>query len=333
MPISLRDKIIGYVTTNHQARVSSLVRDLTPISRVSVHRQLKKLTEEGILQKVGKAPVVFYVLASTRAILPKTEVSSEIRALIEKNYLYISPQGQLLYGFEGFSQWAANTKQSDNVAHLAELYFKTRTQYNGSFSKDGWIDATSKLAETFSETNVDKLLYADFYNLPQFGKTKLGTLMLYAKQSQNIELAKSLCLNIKPLVEKIVGHFKIDAVAYIPPSIPRGVQFMTELAVCLNLALPKIELVKTRTGQVIVAQKTLAKLEERVVNARDTIFVKDTQFPFTKILLIDDAVGSGASMNETAKKIRNTFTSVGQIIGFAVVGSVNSKKFEVISEV
>lgn len=106
---------------------------------------------------------------------------------------------------------------------------------------------------------------------------------------------------------------------------------MTEFVQGLNLALPKVNLVKTKTGQVIVAQKTLGRLTERVANARDTIFLKDATVPFHNVLLIDDAVGSGASMNETAGKIKNLLPSNGQVIGFAVVGSF--KGFEVIQEV
>ena len=53
----------------------------------------------------------------------------------------------------------------------------------------------------------------------------------------------------------------------------------------------------------IVPQKTLSKIEDRVENAKQTIMVNDTR-SFNNILIIDDAVGSGASINETAKKFR-----------------------------
>ena len=48
------------------------------------------------------------------------------------------------------------------------------------------------------------------------------------------------------------------------------------------------------------------------------------------MLLIDDAVGSGATLNETAKKLKQQF-GVAQVFGYAVVGSL--KGFPVISEV
>ncbi len=51
---------------------------------------------------------------------------------------------------------------------------------------------------------------------------------------------------------------------------------------------------------------------------------------YKNILLIDDAVGSGATMNETAKQIKNKGIAK-KIIGIAITGSF--KGFDVISEV
>jgi hypothetical protein len=330
MSINSRERIISYLRTNGQVRVHDLVRALSPLGRVAIHRNLKKLVEEGMLRKIGKPPLVFYLLAEkkTAAVIPTT--SDEVKRVIEQDYLYITPQGEILPGFSGFIRWATNTKQADKIAHLANLYVKTRATYDKYRSPKGWIDATFKLKETFPMVYLDKLFYADFYSLPQFGKTKLGTMMLYAKQSQNRELAKDVSLKVKPLAESIIKKFNINSLAYIPPSIPRNIQFMDELTAYLALPLPHIDLVKTRTGQVIVAQKTLEKLEERVVNARDTIFVKGADQIFKTVLLIDDAVGSGASMNETAKKLIDLKVAQ-KVIGFAIAGSF--KGFEVIREV
>ena len=54
------------------------------------------------------------------------------------------------------------------------------------------------------------------------------------------------------------------------------------------------------------------------------------QRKFTHVLLIDDAVGFGATMNEVAGKYKRMQPD-SQIFGFAVSGSF--KGFEVISEV
>jgi len=50
---------------------------------------------------------------------------------------------------------------------------------------------------------------------------------------------------------------------------------------------------------------------------------------FNKVLLIDDALGSGATINETACKLKNRHIAK-MVYGYALTGSY--KGFEVISE-
>lgn len=61
MKTATKEKIIAYIRENKQARVHDLVRILN-ISHVAVHKQLKRLREEGTIARVGKPPLVFYVL-------------------------------------------------------------------------------------------------------------------------------------------------------------------------------------------------------------------------------------------------------------------------------
>lgn len=49
------------------------------------------------------------------------------------------------------------------------------------------------------------------------------------------------------------------------------------------------------------------------------------------VLLIDDAVGSGATLNEVASQIKQRGIASGKVIGLAIAGSL--KGFDVISEV
>lgn len=324
-----RVKILGYIRTHKQARAHDLVR-VFGISQVAIHKQLKKLVGDGDIKKVGKSPLVFYVPATKKVEVP-TEVPANVRAVIDENYLYISPVGELLYGFEGFVTWVKGIKEEVRLTQLAEEYVRVLTQFKNHRNPDGYIDATKKAKSTFEDTAVDTLLCADFYSIPKFGKTKLGQLVLYAKQSQNRELINELVVVVKPIIEKIIKKFSIDAVAFIPPTVPRSLQFMDEFEKALNLQIPSIELVKVQAGEVAVAQKTLSRLEERVENARDTIFLKSNENSYPNVLLIDDAVGSGSTFNETAKKFKGVMVGKNSIIGFAIVGSF--KGFDVIREV
>lgn len=104
---------------------------------------------------------------------------------------------------------------------------------------------------------------------------------------------------------------------------------MKELEKHLRLSLPSVSVVKVKTP-IIIPQKTLSKLEDRVENARRTIIVDETK-TYTNILIVDDAVGSGATLNETAQQLKKQEVCRGKIIGLAITGSF--KGFDVISEV
>jgi hypothetical protein len=287
------------------------------------------LVDQGVLKKVGRPPLVFYVLTEGEK---RIDVSfpQKTQEVIDQNYLYITPTGQLLYGVEGFARWVQTIKEEKKTTQLAEEYVKTHKQARLHFTSKGWIDATDKLNSTFEKVFVDHLLYEDFYSLPKFGKTKLGQLVLYAKQSQQLSLIREVCSLVEPLIKTIIEDYKTEAIAFIPPTIPRKIQLINELRSNLDIGLPEINLVKSYSGEVIVAQKTLAKLDERVTNAKHTIYLKDSNFSFQNILLIDDAVGSGATFNETAKKLKRETTNT-KITGLALVGSY--KGFEIIREV
>ena len=129
-------------------------------------------------------------------------------------------------------------------------------------------------------------------------------------------------------VLNVIKKHDVDAVVFIPHSIPRKIPFLKEYQKLLNLPLPEVKLIKAYAGKVPIAQKSLSKLSERIQNARETIFVSDNNIPYKKVLLIDDALGSGATMNETARKLLSQNI---EVTGYVVVGSY--KGFEVIREV
>lgn len=335
MKTDTSDRILTFIKSHKQARAHDLGM-LLCISQVAVHKQLNKLLSQNKIQRVGKPPQVFYVpvVTKTETITSRATVLSYFTAsYINAHYLYISPQGNMLYGMDGFREWVKTIKEDRHIVPLSEEYVKMHKQAQEHRTSHGWIDATEKLRMTFRDSLIKKLLYADFYSIPKFGKTKLGQLVLYVKQSQNRELINQVIAEVKPFIEQIVATYVIDTLAFIPASIPRKLQFMHEFQNQFSPRFQQIQFTKAYRGNVIVAQKTLSRLEERVANARDTIFV-DTRHASSKVknvLLIDDAVGSGATMEETAKKIKQLKLVKGEIFGFAIVGSM--KGFEVIREI
>lgn len=329
MKTKTKDSIIEYIKKQGKARAHDLIIQFH-ISNVAIHKQLSRLIKTGTLSKIGRPPLVYYVL-NTGYQQSAIHVVKEIKKKIDDSYLYISPLGETIYGFEGFVSWARATHQQ-NIPQLVTEYIKTREKANNYFNSLNWIDATKRLHSMYKkDTFVNKLIYQDFYSLPKFGKTKLGQMMLYAKQSQNLDLIHLIVKETKATIGKIIKKYSIDTIAFIPPTIPRVTQFMKEYEKLLQLHTRTMKIDKIRRGEIIIAQKSLTKLEERIVNARETIYPKLSNSVAHHLLLIDDAVGSGATINETAKKLRSDGLVKNTIIAYGIVGSY--KGFDVIREI
>lgn len=319
------DKIVEYVAKNGQASANELV-DFLQFSERAVFRQLSNLLAEGLLAKIGKPPRVFYSLAEIKKEIASVQIDKKIKKIIDDNFLIITPSGKRREGFDGFEYWCVRTKQP--VERMAVDYVKILKKYE-AFKEDGLIDGMHKFKTTFEKVSLDHVFYLDFYSIERFGKTKIGQLLLYAKQSQDKKLMKELAEDIRKSVDGLIKKYKIDGIGFIPPTVKREVQFMKELEKNLHPHVRRISLVKIKTD-VIVPQKTLNKLEDRIENARNTIVVAENS-QYDNILLIDDAVGSGATLNETATQIRRKKICKGKIIGLAITGSF--KGFDIISEV
>lgn len=319
-----KDKIIKYLKNKGQATGAELA-DIFEISDRAVRKQLASMLKSKELIKIGKPPKVFYALKEETLKTVKPIIDNQVKKIIEENYFIITPSGEKKEGLEGFIYWC--DKQKLPVEKTAEEYIKTLKKYS-IFKKGDLINGTNKLKKTFEKLYLDDVYYLDFYAIERFGKTKLGQMLLYAKQSQNKKLIRELIDDIRPALIKFVKKFKIDGVAYVSPTVKREVQFMNELKKKLNLKIKEVKVTKIKT-EISVPQKTLNKLNDRIENAKKTFVVEETG-KFNNILLLDDAVGSGATINELAKKIKDKKLAK-KVFGLVITGSF--KGFDVISEV
>jgi len=133
---------------------------------------------------------------------------------------------------------------------------------------------------------------------------------------------------IENRIKNFVKLTKADAIGFVSPTIRREVQLMKFIEKYLHISLPVIEIRKV-SGIIPVPQKSLSKLDERIRNAENTFGITD-QRKFKHIVLIDDAVGSGATLNQLAGKIKNKGVGL-KVSGLAVVGSF--KGFDVLTDV
>lgn len=325
--MSTEDQILQIIQKKGDSRLNDLVEQ-TGSSRQMVHRAIKALIEKGKVKKLGTAPRTFYKLREA-ALQPVTHsLSLDEQLFLQEHFLLVTETGERLTGFEALANWCARQKLP--IEKTAKEFIATRKKYLEYFLTNGLINGNTKIQSTkgFTKIGLDEIYYLDFYAIERFGKTRLGTLLHLAKQGQNRKLMDEIIELTKERSERLVSELKVDAVAYIPPTIKREVQFMKVLERKLNLPLPHVKLVKV-TGEIAIPQKALSKIEDRISNARVSIMINENRV-FNKVLLIDDAVGSGATLNETALKLKEKKLAK-KVIGLAITGSF--KGFEVIQEV
>lgn len=320
------EKIVDYLQRNGQSATASLV-DYLGITDRAVRKQLKNLLEEDKVIKAGRAPRVYYSANSiNNSDISFISIPKTIQGLIEEQFYYVSARGTVHVGYEGFLFWCKQRNLDPQKS--AEQYSKTAQKYS-LYKINGLIDGMYKMKTTFDEVYLDEVFYIDFYSIEIFGKTKLGQMLLFAKQSQSRDLIYDIADIVKPSVTGLISRYNIDGVGFIPPTVKRELQLIKLLRRRLSLNVREVSINKIKTP-ITVPQKTLTKLEDRIVNARETMSL-DEKGQYNNILLIDDAVGSGATLNEVARKIRRKGVCKGKIVGLAITGSV--KGFDVISEV
>ena len=321
-------QIIKIIEKNENIRVRDLVKKLK-LTQAAVHRALNSLIQDGVLEKKGTPPLVFYSLKSKSLNKLRPEISAEQEQILKDHYMYITPTGSIVSGLEGFLTWMHETKNAQKPENCIQDYLKVLHEAESHKNNMGLIEATERFQKIFQQVFLDKIYYYAFYSLIKFGKTKTGQYLLHGKQAQNRQIIALIASDIKSSLLELIKKEKVDAVAWVPHSIPRKVSFLKELESNLKIDLPTIEIVKVYKGAIPIAQKSLSKIEERIRNADETMIVVPLSITYKKVLLIDDAVGSGSTMNELAKKLKQK--GANQVIGFAIVGSY--KGFEVIKEV
>ena len=304
-------------------------------SRAIVHRYLRHFVEKGILEKVGSTPHVRYILLNAKnqenpiPIWPSSwTLSYHDRMMLDQNFLKFSPLWERWEWYIGFQRWCS--ERWLDIDDKAEQYMKI-AKYIDSIRDDcSLIDATHIFEKDFEKKLFSHVYYADQYTWMDFGRGKLAEMTFYAKLTQNKKLLDESISAILPKLECLIFREKIDAIAITPWSIERKNQLLHILAKKLKpLGIPQIKLVKYYRDGITIPQKSLKSRTERVQNARETIHIDDNTEWLHNILLIDDFVGSGATLYETAQKL--SARGIENIIGFAWVGNTNLK-YEVVNE-
>lgn len=319
-----KQRIIDYISSNKEASPKELSQFLE-ISPQALFRHLKTLINNNSIEKIGSSPRVFYRIPSPSEKKHSDIVSNEDTLFLEKNFYFVSPIGQSYSGLDAMKAWC--DRQNLPLQKTINEYKLTLAKYD-AYKLDSFIDGLEKMHSTFKSVFLDSLFYLDFYAIERFGKTKLGYYLLYSKQGQSISFMNQLITEVKPYIQSLINKYSFDAIAFAPPTVKRDTQIMKLLEEKCSFGLKKVKVEKLKTP-IIVPQKTLSKLQDRIYNAKNSMIVTEKS-SFNHILLIDDAVGSGATLNEIAFQLKDK-NIASKITGLALAGSF--KGFEVISEV
>jgi DNA-binding Lrp family transcriptional regulator len=326
-----RKKILDLLDKHKELSVKDISEHLM-VSTQYIHRILKDLKEDGEILKIGKPPKTYYKINPSKETKSSNNqlltISYEKDLFLKENFFVISDIGEILEGIAAFTYWC--TKRNLPTNKTLEEFISTKEKYSKYYNSDKIVDGINKLRNTkgFENIYLDALLYFDFYAIERFGKTKIGSIMHYAKQAQNKMLMQILIDNVKTRFHRFISTHNFDAVGFVPPTIKREAQIMKFIEKKLEIPLPQIEIQKI-SNIIPIPQKSLSKLEERITNA-DNTFVVNSKQKFKNILLIDDAVGSGATLNQIARKIKEKNIAK-KITAIAIVGSF--KGFDVITDI
>lgn len=310
-------------------------------NRQLVQYYLKYLVEQGLIEKHGNTPHVHYELTTLwknfigeqgKQVTPQAIPSLDYHTskLLQESFLKFDSTGQKLEGTSWFIQ-RCHTRGLDPI-QKAKTFVQIGEHIESIKNPCGVIDATGAFTKNLGSNAMDKVFYADQYHYMEFWRGKLAELTFYAKQSQNKQLIEQVVKAIILQIECVCKTLHVDAIAIVPRSIQRQNQLLSFLGKELQkLWLPFLKLVKFYPSWIPIPQKTLKTREQRIQNAISSIDVKLNQAKYNTVLLIDDFVGSGATLNISAQKIKQ-FGFAKEVIWLAIVGNIDLS-YEVINEI
>ncbi len=328
-------KSIRSLLQDWEKRKLSQIAEALNISRPTANKYLKELFQNWEISKIWSGSHSTYLIPQVDKKETKSDFSSiyknpfpyeEAKLLDEKFFKYDS-DGRILKWVEGF---LLRCKKRDlNPKDKISAFDAINQQINHYRTQCGLLNVTSQFKIKHQYSALDELFYADAYTRAEFGRGALSEQMFFAKQHQDKQQLKNLISLFYRNLECLLTTFDIDAIALTPPSISRKVQILDLVDQLIDPSIPRIPLIKYSPSKILIPQKSLKRPEERIQNAKNTIFIRGEHIDYHTVLLIDDFVGSGATLNETAIKLKTAW--VKKIIGFAFFGNLDLK-YEVINE-
>jgi len=325
-----KNKLIDYIWQNKTVNIWEIVEHFG-VTKMTVHRHLKNLCSNWLVTKRGGWPNTIYEITSSENMTQfLLSIPLNIRAALDNHRYQINKIWKIFWWASGFCSWCIkrNLDVSKESHKRYQYFLMTETMRLDS----GCIDASKKLIWYWNDT-LDGLFYQDIYAWPQYGKSKRWTLLEISKIQPTNNLLWEILFHIKPSIQKLVFSKKIDALCFIKPTMSRKLQIMTYLETNINITLPIIPLKKK--PWFFPPQKSIKHKSDRIANANASFLIKNYKSIHNHVLIIDDAVWSGATLIENAKRIKESGIAK-KVSWYAITGTANwifkeTTKFEVFS--
>ena len=300
------------------------------VSRQIIHRYLHELCAGGYVEKMGKTPQVYYRLVRRPSAIIKSH-------LIDSHFMFKDSVGNVYSGVEGFLLWSKKNLKKYSLEEKVRLYEQYVQEFKDLQKKDIVFSLKGKLGDfhkqTGEEVYLQDVVCAVPYAFPDFGKTKESILLSIAKDGsrQGKVFCEQLVSHFLPVLLTYLKSGEFDAVVFVPPSAPRPFQLMRMLQKRFSgiFDIPIITVGK-KHGDVPQQQKHLSNINDRIENADRSFFVRPVDQAYNKVLLVDDFIGSGATMNQIAKKMVRQGVAK-KVWGIGIVGV--RKGFKVVKKV
>ncbi|MFK7780012.1 MAG: phosphoribosyltransferase family protein [Candidatus Gracilibacteria bacterium] len=325
---------------NNQMLGVTEISNILGLSRTIVHKYIKELVKQKKLKKIGKSPKTKYKSLKNDDYKELEGYQCKVdddylpdfkdKKILEEIFYKFATDGEKLLGFSGLQKWCKF--RNLNIKEKTKNYISVFNHIISIQDNCGLLNATPIFGKHFEKVYLDGVYYADQYKWMEFGRGKLAEMTFYAKLSQDKKLILEGISEIILKLECVIKKGNFEAIAITPWSIDRKNQLLLFLKNELKfLGLPFVNIIKYYPNNIPIPQKSIKTRKGRIKNARNTIFVNDENIKkYSKVFLIDDFVGSGSTLNETAAKLK--YEGVNEVYGFAFVGNMNLD-YDVINEV
>lgn len=321
-------QIIDYIVL-HPGSTAASMKEIFGVVNITMYRRLSLLVKQWKIIKKWTTPrVKYYPMVNTETKNTYNIPAHISRLLTSERYQLTNTWAELIG-----TEWFVRRCKKRSIEPVSAAHRRHRSiQYIDTLTTSHGITAIQKL-DDYGYDILSNLWYGAIYALPEFGKTKQGTWMEIAKVQPNNRTFASIIQYCNQYIQAIIDTQHVDALAFAQPTAKRTMQIMRYAQKIRWAKLPVLPVEKI--PGFFPAQKTLKKRSERIENAQTTFELGAISQAYEHVLIIDDAVWSGATLVEIWRKLLETW-KVKNISAFAMTGTANGlfddyKHFEVLT--